>query len=163
MGDEDCRLAARADTLLASLKPRLMGARSSSSSSGLRLLTRLVSVVAALFVLSVTGRASATVNLAVPMCGEHNESVAAPPIFRGKIDGGSLRATPCHAPDGFAVGQNAPAPPERTVVYERPERVLGFGVLLLTQADSSRLSMASASQALERPGFVGTLFRPPRA
>jgi hypothetical protein len=140
-----------------------MGDRSYSArrSSGLRLLTRLVSVVAALFVLCVTGRASAA-NLAVPMCGDHNESVAAPPIFR-LTDDGSIRATPCHAADGFGVSQNAPTPPERAVVYERPERVLGFRALLVAQNDSVLLSIAGASQALERPGFVGTLFRPPRA
>lgn len=163
MGDEDCRLAKRADTLRASLSRDPMGDRSSSCSPGLRLLSRLVSVVAALFVLSVTGRASATANLAVPMCGEHNESIAAPPIFRSLVDGGSIRATPCQAPSGFAVGQDAPAPSERSVVvYERPERVLAFGVLSMAQTDSSRLSIARASLAPERPGFAGTLFRPPR-
>ena len=141
-----------------------MGDRSYSAraSSGLRLLSRLVSVALALFVLCVSGRASAAGNPAVPMCGEHNESVVAPPIFR-VADDGSIRATPCQTPDGFGVSQNAPAPPERTVVYERSERVLGFGALLVTQSPSALLSIAGASQALERPGFVGTLFRPPRA
>jgi len=138
-----------------------MGNRSPSHrSSGLRLLTRLVSLVAALFVLSVTGRASAA-NLAVPMCGEHNESVAAPPLFRFAHDG-SIRAVPCQAQSEFDVGQNAPPAPERSIVYERPERVLAFGALLVAESCSSLLSIDGASQAPERPGFVGTLFRPPR-
>jgi len=141
-----------------------MGDRSySPRSSGLRLLVRLVSVVAALFVLSVTGRASAAGNLAVPMCGEHNESVAAPPIFRGANDGGSIRATRCHTPDAFGVAPSSPAAPERVIVYQCPERVLGFNAISVAQSDSSRISVARASRAPARPGFVGTLFRPPRA
>ena len=56
------------------------------SSSGLRFLLRLLSVVAALFVLSVSGSASAATNAAVPMCGDHNESISAPPIFRASED-----------------------------------------------------------------------------
>src|SRR4051794_6325284 len=113
-----------------------MGDRSySPRSSGLRLLVRLVSVVAALFVLSVTGRASAAANLAVPMCGDHNESVAAPPIFRGANDGGSIRATRCHTPDAFGVAPSSPAAPERVIVYQRTERVLGFNVLSVAEGD----------------------------
>jgi FtsH-binding integral membrane protein len=38
-----------------------------------------------------------------------------------------------------------------------------FGALSITQSASSRVSIASASQAPERPGFVGTPFRPPCA
>ena len=140
-----------------------MGDRTPSfRSSGLRLLLRLLSVVAALSVLSVSGRASAATNAPVPMCGDHNESVAAPPIFRGaRAD--SLRALPCHAPDELATSPSAPMAPERVVVHQRSERVLGFASLRLAQSESSRISIASASQALERPGFVGTLFRPPCA
>ena len=141
-----------------------MGDRSRShSSSGLRLLVRLVSVVAALFVLSVSGRAAAAMaNTAVGMCGEHNESIAAPPIFRA-TESGSLRALPCHAPDELSLGRTAPMAPERVTVHQRPEQVVAFGALSITQSASSRISIASASQALERPGFVGTPFRPPRA
>jgi hypothetical protein len=132
------------------------------SSSGLRLLLRLLSVVAALFVLSVSGRAAAATNAAVPMCGNHNESIAAPPIFRAS-ETGSLRALPCHAPDQLGMSPDAPITPERVVVQERPEKVLGFGVLRLAQSESSRVSIASAGQTLQRPAFVGTPFRPPRA
>ena len=132
-------------------------------SSGLRLLLRLLSVVAALFVLSVSGRASAaTTNAAVPMCGDHNESIAAPPIFRGaRAD--SLRALPCHAPDQLGTSPSAPVAPERVIVHQRSERVLGFAALRVVQSESSRISIAGASRALERPGFVGTPFRPPCA
>lgn len=138
-----------------------MGDRTRSlRSSGLRLLLRLLSIVAALFVLSVSGRAAAASNAPVPMCGDHNESVAAPPIFRGaRTDG--LRALPCHAPGQLGASPSVPMAPERVVVHERPERVLGFGSLRIAQSESSLVSIASASQALERPGFVGTLFRPP--
>ncbi len=139
-----------------------MGDRTRSlRSSGLRLLLRLLSVVAALVVLSVSGRAAAaTRDLPVPMCGEHNESIAAPPIFRAS-ESGTLRALPCHAPDQLGQGQSAPMAPERVVVQQRPESVLAFGTLAVVQSASSRISIASASRALERPGFVGTLFRPP--
>jgi hypothetical protein len=139
-----------------------MGDRSRShSSSGLRLLVRLLSVVAALFVLSVSGRAAAaTANAAVGMCGDHNESIAAPPIFRA-TESGSLRALPCHAPDQLGQGPSAPITPERVVVQQRPESVLAFAALSILQSASSRVSIASASRAPERPGFVGTPFRPP--
>src|SRR4051812_16469215 len=100
MGERDCRLVRRAGRLRASLAAATMGDCSYSArrSSGLRLLSRLVSVALALFVLCVTGRASAAGNPAVPMCGEHNESMVAPPIFR-VADDGSIRATPCQTPD----------------------------------------------------------------
>ena len=141
-----------------------MGDRSRfHSSSGLRLLVRLVSVVAALFVLSVSGRAvAATTNAAVGMCGDHNESIAAPPIFRA-TESGILRALPCHAPDELGLSRTAPMAPERVTVHQRPEQVVAFGALRVTQSASSRVSIASASQAPERPGFVGTPFRPPCA
>lgn len=131
-------------------------------SSGLRLLLRLVSVVAALVVLSISSRASATPLPAVPMCGEHNESIAAPPIFRG-VDGSTLQAHPCQAPEELGVAQGTPAAPKRVVVYETPERVLPFAALRLTQSESARLDVPVTGFALERPGFVGTLFRPPQA
>lgn len=143
-----------------------MGDRTRSfRSSGLRLLLRLLSVVAALFVLSVSNRASAATRLGdlpVPMCGDHNESIAAPPIFRAS-ESGSLRALPCHAPDQLGQGPSAPIAPERVVVQQRPESVLAFGVLSVVQSASSRVSIASASRAPKRPGFVGTPFRPPCA
>lgn len=142
-----------------------MGDRTHSlSSSGLRFLLRLLSVVAALLVLSVSGRASAAAraptDLPVPMCGDHNESIAAPPIFRA-TESGSLRA--CHPPDQLGQTRSAPMAPERVVVQQRPESVLAFGALGVVQCASSRVSIASASRALERPGFFGTPFRPPCA
>lgn len=130
-------------------------------SSGLRFLVRVLSVVAALFVLGVSGRASAATLLAVPMCGERGESVAAPPIFRAK-DAGSIVASPCQHEE-LSVGRSAPLAPERVVVHERPERVLGFAALRITQSESSRSSIASPEKLPARPGFHGTLFRPPRA
>jgi hypothetical protein len=141
-----------------------MGDRSRShSSSGLRLLVRLVSVLAALFVLSVSGRAAAAMaNTAVGMCGDRNESITAPPIFRA-TESGILRGLPCHAPDELSLGRTAPMTPERITVHQRPEQVVAFGTLSLAQSNSSRVSIASASRAPERPGFVGTPFRPPCA
>jgi hypothetical protein len=132
-------------------------------SSGLRLLLRLVSVVAALFVLSVSGRASAasSPNPVVPMCGERNESVAAPPIFRAH-DPGSIVQSPCQSEE-LRIGKTAPLSPERIVIQERAERVLGFASLHLAQSASLRLSVERAARALDRPGFVSALLRPPRA
>jgi hypothetical protein len=137
--------------------------RSSLRSSGLRLLLRLLSVVAALVVLSVSGRASAASNpnRVVPMCGDRNESIAAPPIFRAQ-DTGVIVAGPCHS-DELHVGSSAPLTPERIVIQERPERVLGFRALCLAQSPSSLLSVERADAVLERPGFVSALLRPPRA
>jgi hypothetical protein len=127
------------------------------------LLVRLVSVVAALFVLSVSGRAAAAMaNAAVGMCGDHNESIAAPPIFRA-TEAGLLRALPCNAPDELSLGRTAPMAPERVTVQPRPERVVAFGALSITQNASSRVSIASATRAPERPGFAGKPFRPPCA
>jgi len=138
-------------------------ARPSFRSSGLRLLLRLVSVVAALVVLSVSGRAAAASNpnQAIPMCGERNESIAAPPIFRAH-EPGRIVAGPCHM-DELRLGKSAPLAPERIVIQERPERVLGFASLCLTQSASALLSVERAAAALERPGFVSALLRPPRA
>src|SRR5262245_44172357 len=101
----------------------------SASSSGLRLLLRLLSLVAMLAVLCISGRAAAApVTTGVPMCGEHNESIAAPPIFLAQGDA-AINALPCHGPHELATGQSAPAAPERVIVHERPERVLGFASL----------------------------------
>jgi hypothetical protein len=121
-----------------------------------------VSVVAALFVLSISSRAAATPLAAVGMCGDHNESIAAPPIFRS-VDGSTLSARPCQAPEQLGIAQGAPLAPERVTVYEAPERVLPFAALRITQSESSRLAVPVASLELERPGFVGAPFRPPRA
>ena len=135
----------------------------STSSSGLRLLLRLLSFVAMLAVLCISGRAAAApVTTGVPMCGDHNESIAAPPIFRA-FDDGTISALPCHGPSELSVGQSAPSAPERVIVYERPERVIGFAALGIADSESSRLPIASASRAFVRPGFVQSLFRPPRA
>lgn len=134
----------------------------SASSSGLRLLVRLVSVVAALVVLSVTQRASAATLVVAGMCGERGETIAAPPIFRAVNDDGSITQLPCHGPSELSAGQSAPLTPERVIVYERPERVLGFASLFLAQTESARLPVAAASRSRVRPGFVDTLFRPPR-
>jgi hypothetical protein len=130
-------------------------------SSGLLLLSRLASLVAALAVLCVTSSASAAPNPAVPMCGERGESIVAPPIFRA-YEPAIAVAAPCQK-DALVAGHSAPLTPERIVVQERPERVLGFSALGITQSESSRLSIASAAGELERPGFGESLFRPPRA
>ena len=84
-----------------------------SRSSGLRLLLRLASLLAALCVLCVSGRATAA-SMPVPMCGERNESIAAPPIFR-TYHSGSIAATPCHH-DALNVGHPIPFSPERVVI-----------------------------------------------
>jgi hypothetical protein len=136
-----------------------MGDRSSSPRSSGLLLVRLASLVAALVVLCVSGRASA--NQIVPMCGERGESIAAPPIFRAH-DSGSIIALPCHG-EQLEVAPSAPIPPERLVIQERPERVLSFGSLCLSQAVDARLPIVAASYWLERPGFARLLDRPPRA
>ncbi len=130
-------------------------------SPGLRLLLRLVSVVAALVVLSVAQEASAAM-VAVGMCGERGVTIEAPPIFRAVNDDGTISALPCRGQNELAAGQSAPLAPERVIVAERPERVLGFGSLLIAQTESARLPVSAEARALVRPGFVGTLFRPPR-
>ena len=136
--------------------------RRAFSSSGLRLLLRLLSVVAALAVLCVSGRASAATSTAVPMCGDRNESVAAPPIFRA-YQAGTLSASPCKPSSELQLGSQVPLAPERVLVHERPERVLGFSALRLVQSESSRVPVASQEAAQDCPGYVASLFRPPRA
>ena len=139
-----------------------MGNRPHSSSSGLRLLVRLLSAVAMLTVLCVSGRAAATpLTGTVPMCGEHNESVAAPPIFRA-LDDATASAMPCQSPDELAVGQSVPPAPERVIVHERPERVLGSAGLHIARTASQRLPVDRARAALARPGFTASPFRPPQ-
>ena len=133
----------------------------SVSSSGLRLLLRLVSVVAALVVLCVTQRASAAM-VAVGMCGERGETIEAPPIFRAVNDDGTISASPCRGPSELASGQSAPLAPERVIVHERPERVLGFGALSVAQSESSRVPVSDRRLSGLPPGFVDSLFRPPR-
>jgi hypothetical protein len=133
------------------------------SSSGLRFLLRLVSVVAALFVLSISSRASATPLPAVPMCGDHNESIAAPPIFRS-VDTSALQARPCQNPTELTLAQgSAPIAPERVIVQQAPERVLPFTSLRIVQGESLRIAIPVAGFTLARPGFVGVPFRPPQA
>jgi hypothetical protein len=127
--------------------------------SGLRFLLRLLSVVAALFVLSLSERAAAAM-LAVPMCGEHGESIAAPPIFRA-YQLGSIVAAPCQL-DELELGQPLPPTPERLVMQQRPERALVAATFGLTETTSSRSSIVSAERVPALPGFVDSLFRPPR-
>lgn len=122
---------------------------------------RLLSLLAAVLVLCASGTAQAG-NVAVPMCGDHNESVAAPPIFRS-TDGGSIQALPCQPPEQFQASSGAPLSPERVIVHDAPERMLSMAALLVAQTASSRLSIASACRALERPGFAISPFRPPCA
>jgi hypothetical protein len=125
-------------------------------------LLRLLSVVAALVVLSASSHAAATPLPAVPMCGEHNESIAAPPIFRA-ADASSLQAPPCQDAEHFGAAPGTPPPPERVMVWERPERVLPFSALFVAQAESARLRVPETNFALERPGFARAPFHPPRA
>jgi len=114
-----------------------------------------------LTVLCVSGRAAASpLTGAVPMCGDHNESVAAPPIFVAAGDA-AINALPCHGSE-LAVDHGVPPPPERVIVYERPERVLGFGALFVAQSECARLPVDVASPGRLRPGFVSSPFRPPR-
>jgi hypothetical protein len=129
-------------------------------SSGLRLLMRLASLVAALLVLCVSQRASAA-TLAVGMCGERNESIAAPPIFRAH-EPGSIVAAPCQ-PDVIGAGKSAPAAPERIVIEQRPERALAASQLWLARPSGERLCIDADVEILKHPGFGTSLFRPPRA
>ncbi|RYZ03007.1 MAG: hypothetical protein EOO73_29230 [Myxococcales bacterium] len=77
-------------------------------------------------------------------------------------DDGTISQLPCRGPADTFTSQGAPLAPERVVVWERPERVLGFGSLLVAQTESARVPVSASRRALVRPGFVATLFRPPR-
>jgi hypothetical protein len=140
-----------------------MGDRSHSRSSGLPLIIRLLSVVAMLTVLCVSHRASAAPLLGTaPMCGERNESVAAPPIFRA-LDDSAIDVSPCQASSDLVTGQSAPRAPDRVIVHERPERVLGSAGLYVAEGASTLLQVDECSAALPRAGFAEALYRPPRA
>lgn len=123
-----------------------------------------MSMVAAFCLLLVSKNASAAVDpnaVAAPMCGERGESVEAPLIFR-LSDGGVIQQNPCFTPEQLAAGGDAPLAPKSIVVHERPEQVLPFSSLRLTQAQTSRLEIGAAESPPRAPGYVSALFRPPR-
>lgn len=115
-----------------------------------------------LTVLCVSSRAAAApLTGTVPMCGERNESIAAPPIFRA-VDDAAIDARPCHGPLDLAFEHGAPPAPERVMVHQRPERVLGTAGLHVAESAGTRLPVLAEGAALPRPGFAQALYRPPR-
>jgi hypothetical protein len=126
----------------------------------LRALLRLLSLAAAALVLGVSVPAAAADTRAVPMCGEHNESVAAPPTFRSQ-NVGSI-AAPCKQLPSFDhAAPSAPAP-ERVAVPDRPERALPSGALYLALGASKRIGILAAERAVSSTAHARLPYRPPR-
>jgi len=117
--------------------------------------------MAALLVLSWSERASAAARPSIPMCGERNESVAAPPIFRAQ-GSASISAGPCHS-DELRLGKSLPLAPELRVVPDKPERVLSLAALGLARSAGMRLSVPPRTEVHDLPGHPGLVFRPPRS
>jgi len=99
----------------------------------------------------------------VPMCGEHAETIAAPPIHRAAHTT-ILRATPCAAEsDGLALGAlPEPVRPERVPPLESIPRVLPVWYDLSPRPASGRLAHDTARSG-ERSGFPRAIERPPCA
>jgi hypothetical protein len=119
---------------------------------------RLMACLAALWVLFGAPFAHAVTR--VPMCGEHAQTVIAPPISRPASDA-SLRAVPCEksASSGFVTGS-----PERQQesagVPELVPRVLPIYYRLFPRP-SVPMPIPSAERG-DRAGHPSTLDRPPR-
>ncbi len=124
-------------------------------------LARLCALTA--FVLSLGWAPSAFA--AVPMCGNHAQTIAAPPIGTPASNAAVTDGDPC-ANDGTplraAGAPNRNAPRDLTLT-ELPVRALPLLSRFGPRAASARLSTAAVDQELPAPGFARSIDRPPRA
>jgi hypothetical protein len=121
-------------------------------------LSRWAAVVSALAVLLIAPAALA----AVPMCGDHGQTIEAPlPIFPAK--GGEIRATPdCDA--GLARLLQAPVgeAPKLQTSGSGLERVLPLASVLPPLPVGQRLPVGAQAPGSPRQGFDSGIYRPPR-
>jgi len=100
---------------------------------------------------------------AVPMCGVHAQTVAAPPIGTQANDDALRADNPClaGAPLSAAGVPNREAPRPLAFV-ELPERALPVLPWLAPAPLASRLSAAAPEHELCSTGFARSIYRPPR-
>lgn len=103
---------------------------------------------------------------AVPMCGVHAQTVAAPPIQLPTSTDEARATNPCD--EGFALqltttpyrGHEAP---QQLVLPELPLRALPWQTRLAPSPLGARISPAVAEHQLVATGFARTIERPPRS
>jgi hypothetical protein len=100
---------------------------------------------------------------AVPMCGVHAQTVAAPPIGTPASDDALNAGNPCEesAPLRAAGAPNREAP-QKLAFAEQPERALPAFPRLAPAPLSSRLSAAAPEHEICATGFARSIYRPPR-
>lgn len=115
----------------------------------------------AAFLLALTGTSQAFA--AVPMCGVHAQTVAAPPIGT-PTDSAVLKGdAPCDARAPLHIGA-APdrEPPQKLSLPDFPIRALPFDAKVVAAAATLRLSLPPTDHAAP-PAFTGqSVYRPPR-
>jgi hypothetical protein len=99
---------------------------------------------------------------AVPMCGVHAQTIAAPPIGT-PTNTDSLNGSPCeeNAPLRAAGVPNREAP-QKLVLPEAPVRALPVLPRLARAPLTGRLSAAPPEHDLSATGFARSIDRPPR-
>lgn len=122
---------------------------------------RLVSLLCALAALL----ASPLAHAAAPMCNDDATSVAAPPIVM-PTDNGTLSASPpCNNRDSTDLTLGKAPPPEQgssPLGSESPIRALPLAVVWPRPQRSAPLPVAKRRLWPARPGFPGSVYRPPR-
>lgn len=119
--------------------------------------TRIVACLAVLWVVFGAGTAGAAT--LVPMCGEHAETVIAPPVSRPASDA-VLRA-PCSQRAAVQLSDGAPeAPREPMVPHEAAPRILPV-YYRLAPIPCTRAALEVAPRG-DRAGFGSAIERPPR-
>jgi hypothetical protein len=97
----------------------------------------------------------------VPMCGEHAETVAAPPPMRASSDA-EITSPPCSSPHELLTNSRQPArTPDIAAPPDTVPRLPPVYYRLPRNAESSMLHFADVSGS-ERSAFVRELDRPPR-
>jgi hypothetical protein len=97
----------------------------------------------------------------VPMCGEHAETVAAPPPMRASSEA-EITGPPCATPQELLEGSRAPArTPDGTAPLETGPRLPAIYHRLPRRSEGTVLRFADVPGAA-RSAFVRELDRPPR-
>ena len=124
----------------------------------LRALVRVATLVSALWVVFGTSLAHAATW--VPMCGEHAQTVIAPPISRG-ASSATLRAGACEERGPLELTSGAPErPKEPSAAHELVPRMPPVFHRLYS-APRARVSVATHASG-ERAAHRGAIERPPR-
>ena len=113
------------------------------------------------FVLSMGWVSSAAA--AVPMCGVHAQTVAAPPIGTPASSDELRGPSPCHEVEPLsAAGAPEREPRQKLTFPDLPVRALPVPFPSARCPSVGRLSPGAAEHELDRTGFARALERPPR-